>query len=85
MPKDDHTEFSPEEAERIVIRARAGELDTEDAEIRRVVAGAQRAHAQHSLWGDVPRRRVWLYLGAGIAFVMLWIIGLAVPLLLTFG
>jgi hypothetical protein len=85
MPEDDHTELSPEEAERIVSRAQAGELDTEDPEIRRVVSSAQRAHARHSIWGDVPRRRVWLYIGLGIAFILLWIGGLAMPLLLTFG
>ncbi|WP_396657941.1 hypothetical protein [Microbacterium sp.] len=85
MPNDDHTELSPEEAERIVSRAQAGELDIDDPEIRRVVSRAQRAHARHSMWGDAPRRRVWLYLGIGIAFLTLWIVGLAVPLLLTFG
>jgi hypothetical protein len=85
MPDEDRTELSPEEAERIVSRAQAGELDTDDPEIRRVVSSAQRAHARHSLWGDVPRRRVRLYIGLGIAFVLLWIVGLAVPLLLTFG
>lgn len=85
MPDEDRTELSPEEAERIVSRAQAGELDTDDPEIRRVVSSAQRAHARHSLWGDVPRRRVRLSIGLGIAFVLLWIVGLAVPLLLTFG
>lgn len=84
MPASDD-DLSPEEAEEISRHAREGRLDTGDPEIRRVVHEANREVVRHSLWGDMPVRQRRLLLIGGIAFVALWVIGLAVPLLLTFG
>ncbi|GAA1465062.1 hypothetical protein [Microbacterium thalassium] len=84
MPSPDR-DLSPEEAENIARHAREGRLDTGDPEIRRVVSRANREDVRNSLWGDMPvANRRWLLFG-GIAFVALWVVGLAVPLLLTFG
>ncbi|MFT4211917.1 MAG: hypothetical protein QM626_08590 [Microbacterium sp.] len=76
--------MTAEEAERIVRNAGAGRLDMSDPEIRKLVATAQRSIARHTLWGDVSgtRHRRWVI--GGILFLLLWLIGLAVPFLSTF-
>ncbi len=78
-------DLTPEEAELIAKHAREGRLDVDDPTIRRVATDAQRTFVRQSLWGGgSPSRRRWIFVG-GIAFVALWVVGLAVPLLLTFG
>ncbi|GAA5033272.1 hypothetical protein GCM10025738_16460 [Microbacterium fluvii] len=78
-------DLTPDEAERIAQQARDGRLETDDPQIRKVVTRAQRTVVRTSLWGDAPRSRRMLVLWLAIGFIALWVVGLAVPLILTFG
>lgn len=83
-PAGDPDGMSAEEAERIVRNAGTGRLDTRDPEIRRLIATAQRRVARHTLWGDVSSTRHRRWVIGGVLFLVLWVVGLAVPLLSTF-
>ncbi|MFT4307583.1 MAG: hypothetical protein QM604_11905 [Microbacterium sp.] len=76
--------MTAEEAERIVRNAGAGRLDLRDPEIRKLVSTAQRSIARHTLWGDVSSTRHRRWVIGGVLFLLLWLIGLAVPFLSTF-
>lgn len=79
------TPLTAEEAERILQQVGRGVLDTRDPEVRRIVAQAQRTIVRHSLWGDATSTRHRRYLFWGIAFLVLWIVGLVVPFAIVFG
>ncbi|MBF4615718.1 hypothetical protein [Curtobacterium sp. VKM Ac-1376] len=86
MRKDDLT---ADEAAVIAEHARAGTLDLEDPEVRRVVEQANRVLVRTQMWGDERspklRRRRRFIAAAALVMVLVWVAGLLVPLALRFG
>ena len=71
-----------EEAELVLDRAEAGELDTDDPRIARIVGQAQQRLSRTRIWGgDHTRGRALRYLVAAIVFLAISIAALVAPLL----
>jgi hypothetical protein len=83
------TELTLDEAVAIAAHARAGTLETNDPQVRRLVGDANRLIVRTQLWGEAPTRRArrsrrWTA-GIFVAVVLAWILGLLVPLLTHVG
>jgi hypothetical protein len=80
------TALTVDEATAIAEHAENGDLDMEDAEVRRLVGEANRLLVRAGVWGiaESPkqrRRRRLLAIGASV-LVLSWLAGLFLPLLI---
>lgn len=86
MRKDDLT---VDEATVIAEHARAGALELDDPEVRKVVEQANRVLVRAQMWGEerspTLRRRRRLLTGAALLFLLVWVAGLLLPLLFRLG
>lgn len=76
------TRMTMEEAETVLDRADAGQLDTDDPRIARIVGQAHQRVSRARIWGgDHTRGRAVRYLVAAIVFLSISIAALVAPLL----